>query len=64
VTIYAGATILGGATIIGEGCTIGGNVFITASVPQFNQVSADPPKLKYRDRRARNRGEFIPDFQI
>jgi len=64
VTIYAGATILGGATIIGEGCTIGGNVFITASVPAFNQVSTDPPKLKYRDRRSRNRVEFVPDFQI
>jgi serine O-acetyltransferase len=53
VTIYSNATILGGETIIGEGCTIGGNVFITASVPKFNQVSADPPKLKYRDRSAR-----------
>jgi len=52
VTIYAGATILGGSTVIGEGCTIGGNVFITASVPPFNQVSTDPPKLKYRDRRS------------
>jgi serine O-acetyltransferase len=64
VTIYAGATILGGETVIGEGCTIGGNVFITASVPPQNQVSAEPPKLKYRDRRKRAKGEFIPDFQI
>jgi serine O-acetyltransferase len=64
VTIYAGATILGGETVIGEGCTIGGNVFITQSVPPHNQVSADPPKLKYRDRRARSKGDFIPDFQI
>ncbi|HEX4053113.1 MAG TPA: serine O-acetyltransferase EpsC [Tepidisphaeraceae bacterium] len=64
VTIYAGATILGGDTTIGEGCTIGGNVFITASVPQFNQVSADPPKLKYRDRRSRTRADSAPDFQI
>ena len=66
VTIYSGATILGGETVIGEGCTIGGNVFITASVPKFNQVSADPPKLKYRDRRARGKGDFsfVPDFQI
>jgi serine O-acetyltransferase len=64
VTIYSGATILGGETVIGEGCTIGGNVFITASVPKFNQVSADAPKLKYRDRRSRSSGDFVPDFQI
>jgi serine O-acetyltransferase len=64
VTIYAGATILGGSTVIGEGCTIGGNVFITASVPKFNQVTAEPPQLKYRDRRARQRGDFVADYQI
>jgi serine O-acetyltransferase len=64
VVIYSNATILGGETIIGEGCTIGGNVFITASVPKFNQVSADPPKLKYRDRRARQRQDFVADYQI
>src|SRR5438552_15682709 len=50
VTIYAGTTILGGDTVIGKGATIGGNVFITSSVPPLNQVSAEPPKLKYRDR--------------
>jgi serine O-acetyltransferase len=64
VTIYAGATILGGETVIGEGCTIGGNVFITASVPPQNQVNAEPPKLKYRDRRPRKGVDFVPDFQI
>ena len=64
VTIYANATILGGETVIGEGCTIGGNVFITASVPKYNQVSADPPKLKYRDRRTQTRADVEPDFQI
>jgi serine O-acetyltransferase len=64
VTIYAGATILGGSTVIGEGCTIGGNVFITASVPKMNQVTADPPTLKYRNRRARERGDFVADYQI
>lgn len=64
VTIYAGATILGGSTVIGEGCTIGGNVFITASVPKYNQVTAEPPNLKYRDRRARKRGDFVEDYQI
>jgi serine O-acetyltransferase len=64
VTIYAGATILGGSTVIGEGCTIGGNVFITASVPKFNQVTAEPPQLKYRDRRSRQRGDFVADYQI
>jgi len=66
VTIYAGATILGGDTIIGKGAVIGGNVFITSSVPPLNQVSAEPPKLKYRDRRpksARN-NEVLLDFQI
>jgi serine O-acetyltransferase len=63
VTIYAGATILGGDTVIGTGCTIGGNVFITSSVPPHNQVSAEPPKLKYRERRSKGR-DFVPDFQI
>jgi serine O-acetyltransferase len=65
VTIYAGATILGGDTVIGKGAVIGGNVFITSSVPPLNQVSADPPKLKYRDRRPKSaRGEAPLDFQI
>ncbi len=66
VTIYAGATILGGDTIIGKGSVIGGNVFITGSVPPLNQVSAEPPKLKYRDRRPKSqRGADVGlDFQI
>lgn len=65
VTIYSGATILGGDTVIGKGSVIGGNVFITSSVPAFNQVSAEPPKLKYRERRAKHREEgFVLDFQI
>ena len=66
VTIYAGATILGGETVIGRGATIGGNVFITSSVPPLNQVSAEPPKLKYRDRRPKSMRaqEFVMDFQI
>jgi len=66
VTIYAGATILGGDTVIGRGATIGGNVFITSSVPPLNQVRAEPPKLKYRDRRPRSmrEQEFVSDFQI
>ena len=68
VTIYAGATILGGDTVIGRGAVIGGNVFITQSVPPLNQVSAEPPKLKYRDRRPKSQrgdsGEFMVDFQI
>jgi serine O-acetyltransferase len=65
VTIYAGATILGGDTVIGRGSVIGGNVFITRSVPPHNRVSAEPPKLKYRDRskRAEPVDEFL-DFQI
>jgi serine O-acetyltransferase len=66
VTIYAGATILGGDTVIGRGATIGGNVFITSSVPPLNQVSAEPPKLKYRDRRPKSMRlqEFVDDYQI
>lgn len=65
VTIYAGATILGGDTVIGKGALIGGNVFITSSVPPLNQVTADPPHLKYRDRRPRRgRMDDVLDFQI
>ena len=65
VTIYAGATILGGDTRIGRGALIGGNVFITSSVPPLNQVTADPPNLKYRDRRPkRGRSDEVLDFQI
>jgi len=64
VTIYAGATILGGDTVIGKGALIGGNVFITSSVPPLNQVSADPPILKFRDRRPRRGREDVLDFQI
>ncbi len=66
VTIYAGATILGGDTVIGQGAVIGGNVFITSSVPPMNQVSAEPPRLRYRDRRpaAARRADPIWDFQI
>jgi serine O-acetyltransferase len=64
VTIYAGATILGGDTVIGKGAVIGGNVFITSSVPPLNQVSAEPPKLKYRDRRPRKERDMVIDFQI
>jgi serine O-acetyltransferase len=66
VTIYAGATILGGDSVIGRGSVIGGNVFITSSVPPLNQVSAEPPKLKYRDRRPKRErmAEHVLDFQI
>jgi serine O-acetyltransferase len=66
VIIYAGATILGGDTVIGKGALIGGNVFITNSVPAYNRVTAEPPKLKYRERKQRTGGakEFEPDFQI
>jgi serine O-acetyltransferase len=64
VTIYAGATILGGSTVIGAGCVIGGNVFITSSVPPSNQVTAESPKLKFREKRKKSGGEAILDFQI
>lgn len=64
VVIYAGATILGGDTVIGRGSVIGGNVFITSSVPSQNQVVAEPPKLKYRDRRSRSDRMEVVDFQI
>ena len=62
VTIYSGATILGGETVIGHGAVIGGNVFITSSVPPLNQVTAEPPKLKYRNRNPGAAKAF--DFQI
>ncbi len=65
VIIYAGATILGGETVIGKGALIGGNVFITQSVPPMNRVTAEPPKLKYRERGSKNKGEKdLLDFQI
>lgn len=64
VVIYAGATILGGETVIGRGSVIGGNVFITSSVPAHNQVVAEPPALKYRDRRPRSQRQDVIDFQI
>lgn len=61
VTIYAGATILGGETVIGRGTVIGGNVFITASVPAMNRVSAEPPRLKYQER---GKGRYVDDWTI
>jgi serine O-acetyltransferase len=65
VTIYAGATILGGETIIGRGSVIGGNVFITQTVPPQNRVSVEPPKLKYREKRRRDKpADEMIDFQI
>lgn len=65
VTIYAGSTILGGETVIGAGSTIGGNVFLTTSVPPNNLVAAEPPKLKYRDRRKpREKHDPTDDFSI
>jgi len=64
VTIYAGATILGGETTIGQGSVIGGNVFITSSIPPYNQVVAEPPKLKYRERKPKDKKNVFIDFQI
>jgi serine O-acetyltransferase len=66
VTIYAGATILGGHTVVGRGSVIGGNVFITSSVPPFNRVTAEPPRLTYRERRPASAGKSDShfDFQI
>ncbi len=45
---------------------IGGNVFITSSVPPFNRVTAEAPKLTYRQRRdpQGTKAEFLLDFQI
>jgi serine O-acetyltransferase len=63
VTIYAGATILGGDTTIGKGSVIGGNVFLTASVPPHTQVSMEPGRLKYRERRKGKSADPL-DFQI
>jgi serine O-acetyltransferase len=64
VVIYAGATILGGDTVVGRGSVIGGNVFITKSVPERNQVLLEPPNLKIRDRRPKNQRADVIDFQI
>jgi serine O-acetyltransferase len=63
VTVYAGATILGGDTHIGDNCTIGGNVFLTESVPPRTTVTAEAPRLRYRERRKKSR-EVSLDFQI
>lgn len=51
VIIYSGATILGGDTTIGRGAVINGNVFLISSVPPYTVVSAEAPKLTYRQRR-------------
>lgn len=64
VTIYAGATILGGDTVIGRGALIGGNVFLTRSVPEHHQVTAEPPNLKIRKRPGANQKSEVEDFQI
>ncbi len=65
VIIYAGATILGGETVIGKGALIGGNVFITQSVPPMNRVTAEPPKLMYRERGGKKKQKpDLLDFQI
>jgi serine O-acetyltransferase len=64
VTIYANATILGGDTVIGRNSTIGGNVFLTSSVPENNIVSADPPLLRYRQRKKKKDRNDALDFQI
>ena len=65
VTIYSNSTILGGETVIGHNTTIGGNVFLTSSVPPYNVVTAEPPKLQYRQR-GKTRGKSAEgiDFQI
>ena len=67
VTIYANAAILGGETVVGKGSVIGGNVFLTSSVPPHNVVNAEPPKLKYRERRRKGQRASVEpawDFQI
>jgi serine O-acetyltransferase len=64
VTIYSNSTILGGETVIGRNTTIGGNVFVTQSVPEYNVVSAEAPKLRYRQRGKRAGGNDFLDFQI
>ena len=62
VTIYAGATILGGETVVGKGSTIGGNVFLTSSVPPYNIVTTEPPRLKFRDLFAQDLDSFLSFF--
>ena len=65
VTIYSNSTILGGATVVGHDSTIGGNVFLNSSVPPYNVVRAEPPKLHYRESgKGRNLANKTIDFQI
>ena len=61
-----GGAVLGGVLGGGKGALIGGNVFITQSVPPYNRVTADPPKLKYRERRKGrvSAKDIVSDFQI
>ena len=47
VTIYANATILGGETTVGENSIIGGNVWLTASIPE-NSIVTHSPEIKIR----------------
>jgi len=65
VVIYAGATILGGDTVIGKGSVIGGNVFITTSVPPYNQVTQELGRLTFRQRNRKSKmPTAVVDFQI
>lgn len=47
VILYANATVLGGETVIGRGSVIGGNVWLTASVPE-NAVVVRKAEIKVR----------------
>lgn len=51
VTIYANAIVLGGETTIGRESVVGGTVFLTQSVPGHCTVNAEPPELRFQDRR-------------
>ncbi len=48
VVIYANAVILGGDTRVGDGCVIGGNVWLTASVPDGQTVYYDGDGMRVR----------------
>ncbi|MCF0115679.1 MAG: serine acetyltransferase, partial [Erysipelotrichaceae bacterium] len=54
VTIYSNASILGGNTLVKKGSVIGGNVFLSHSVDENQQVSITKPTLRITNTRKEN----------
>lgn len=48
VVVYANAVILGGDTKVGDNCVIGGNVWLTASIPENTMIYYDGDKIRNR----------------